>query len=166
MLAFEGSKVTQNYRRMSTPALVLFLISALSNGRSRFLPATLKFLEPPQGQTVSYSSITINNVTSPMLTRPHLTTFRPSPSTVSYTVSTASPRQTFPSQFLHHCLLLLRILLGFATLTTLGAKFFNNPSFPLLASLSAYLAAFSWLQIAPLAFTSLFLVFRRFHTGS
>ena len=100
-----------------------------------------------------------------LTTRPYLNTFRPSPSTVSYTVSTASPRQTFPSQLLHHCILLLRILLGFATITILGAKFFNNPPLPLLAPLSVYLETFSWLQIAPLAFTSLFFVFRRFHTG-
>ncbi|KAM0796698.1 GPI-GlcNAc transferase complex, PIG-H component-domain-containing protein [Usnea florida] len=95
-----------------------------------------------------------------LTTRPHLTTFRPSPSTVSYTVSTASPRQTFPSHLLHHCILLLRILLGFATVTILGAKFFNNAPLPLLAPLSAYLETFSWLQTAPLAFTKSLLTLR------
>ncbi|KAF6239258.1 hypothetical protein HO173_002519 [Letharia columbiana] len=100
-----------------------------------------------------------------LTTPPHLTTLRPSPSTVSYTVSTASPRQTFPSQFLHYFLLLQRILLGLATLLVLYAKTSNPPS-PPLAPLSEHLARFPWVQVGPLAFTSLFLVFRRFHTES
>lgn len=100
-----------------------------------------------------------------LTTRPHLTTLRPSPSTVAYTVSTASPRQTYPTQFLHYFLLLHRILIGLITLLVLYAKEFGDTTSPLLAPLSDYLAKFPWAQIGPLAFTSLFLVFRRFHTG-
>ncbi|CAF9920893.1 hypothetical protein IMSHALPRED_005033 [Imshaugia aleurites] len=96
-----------------------------------------------------------------MLTaRPHLTTLRPSPSTVSYTVSTASPRQTLPSQLLHYILLLQRILLGLITTLVLFSKTFSTPFPPL----SAYLARFPWIQVAPLALATLFLVFRRYHT--
>lgn len=102
-------------------------------------------------------------------TRPHLTTLRPSPSTVSYTVSSASPRQTLPSRLLHYLGLLFRMLLGFATLLALSAKGFDTSSAPSffrpLVPLSEYLAEYPWVQIAPLALTSLFLVFRRFHTG-
>ena len=100
-----------------------------------------------------------------LTTRPHLTTFRPSPSTVSYTVSTASPRQTFASHFLHYFLLLARILVGLATLLVLFTKAFE-PSSPRLAPLSTYLTKYPWVQVGPLAFTALFLVFRRFHTGN
>lgn len=97
-------------------------------------------------------------------TRPHLTTLRPSPSTVSYTVSSAFPRQTFPSRFLRYVLLLHRILLGLVTLLVLCAKAFESiPS--LLAPLSEYLSRVPWVQVGPLASASLFLVFRRFHTG-
>ena len=99
-----------------------------------------------------------------LTTRPHLSTFRPSPSTVSYTVSTASPRQTFASHFLHYFLLLARILIGLATLLVLFTKAFE-PSSPQLTSLSTYLTKYPWVQVGPLAFTALFLVIRRFHTG-
>ena len=99
-----------------------------------------------------------------LTTRPHLNTFRPSPSTVSYTVSTASPRQTFASHFLHYFLLLARILIGLATLLVLFTKAFE-PSSPQFTSLSTYLTKYPWVQVGPLAFTALFLVFRRFHTG-
>lgn len=104
-----------------------------------------------------------------LTTPPHLTTLRPSPSTVSYTVSTASPRQTFPSQFLHYFLLLHRILLGLSTLLVLYAKTttldIDTSLIPLLVPLSDYLGGYPWVQVGPLAFTSLFVVFRRFHTG-
>ena len=99
-----------------------------------------------------------------LTTRPYLNTFRPSPSTVSYTVSTASPSQTFASHFLHYFLLLTRILIGLATLLVLFTKAFE-PSSPQLTSLSTYLTKYPWVQVGPLAFTALFLVFRRFHTG-
>ena len=100
-----------------------------------------------------------------LTTRPHLTTLRPSPSTVSYTVSTASPRQTIPAQCLHYFLLLCRILTGLATLLVLCTKATTATPPPPLAPLSEHLARFPWVQVGPLAFTSLFLVFRRFHTG-
>lgn len=100
-----------------------------------------------------------------LTTRPRLSTLRPSPSTVSYTVSTASPRQTFPSQLLHYFLLLQRILTGLVTLLVLCAKAFDDNIPLLLAPLSDYLLRLPWVQVGPLAFASLFLVFRRFHTG-
>lgn len=98
-------------------------------------------------------------------TRPHLTTLRPSPSTTSYTVSTASPRHTLASHLLHQLLLLLRILLGLSTSLLLYTKLLPPSPPALLAPLSAYLSSYPWTRIAPLAFTILFLVFRRYHTG-
>lgn len=99
-----------------------------------------------------------------LTTRPHLTTLRPSPTTVSHTASTASPRQTFPSQFLHYVLLLLRLLLALATLLVLCAKL-SNTTLAQLPPLSEILSRYPWVQVGPLAFASLFLVFRRFHAG-
>lgn len=119
----------------------------------------------------SHSSPTPNNTnphpSTPMLTtRPHLTTLRPSPSTVSYTVSTASPRQTLLSQCLHYFLLLHRLLLGLITLLTLYARAYGaNSRVPLLAHFSDRVGRYPWVQVGPLCCASLFLVLRRWHTG-
>ena len=99
-----------------------------------------------------------------LTTRPHLTTLRPSPTTVSFTVSTASRRQTLASQFVHHFLLGLRILFGLTTLAVLLAKSFGNFQYlPLF--LSHHIEKAPWSHIGPLSFASFYFVFRRFHTG-
>ena len=99
-----------------------------------------------------------------LTTRPHLTSLRPSPTTASFTVSTASRNKTLPSQVLRHLLFTLRILLGLATTIVLLAKswggFHYLPTF-----LSDYIETAPWSHIGPLSFASLFFVFRRFHTG-
>jgi len=100
-----------------------------------------------------------------MLTqRPHLTTLRPSPTTVSYKVSTASLRKTLSSQLIHALLFLLRILLGLTTFLTLLLSVFAAP-FDVLNPLSDYVLQYPFSHIGALSFISLFLVFRRFHTG-
>lgn len=100
-----------------------------------------------------------------MLTpRPHLTTRRPSPSTASYTVSTALPCRTLPSHCLHYILQLHRILLGLGALLALAAKAFA-PTSPPLAPLSDALAPLPWAHVGPLGLACLFLVLRRFHAG-
>lgn len=99
-----------------------------------------------------------------LTTRPHLTTLRPSPTTVSFTVSTASRRETFASQFLHHFLFGLRIVFGLTTLAVILAKSFEDfqhlPYF-----LSLHIEKAPWSHIGPLSFASFYFVFRRFHTG-
>ncbi|KAK0514264.1 hypothetical protein JMJ35_002881 [Cladonia borealis] len=99
-----------------------------------------------------------------MLTmRPHLTTLRPSPTTVSFTVSTASRRETLASQFLHHFLLGLRIVFGLTTLAILLAKSFEHFKY-LPHFLSHEIEKAPWSHIGPLSFASFYFVFRRFHT--
>ena len=97
-------------------------------------------------------------------TRPHLTILRPSPTTVSFTVSTASRRETLASQFLHHFLLGLRVVFGLTTLAVLLAKSFENFQY-LPYSLSRQIEEAPWSHIGPLSFASFYFVFRRFHTG-
>ncbi len=100
-----------------------------------------------------------------MLTaRPHLSTHRPSPTTVAYTVSNASLRQTLTSQSLHYILLLLRVLLGLSTLLVLYMGIFDTPH-QFLTPISDYFADVPFSHIAALSFVSLFVVFRRFYTG-
>ncbi len=99
-----------------------------------------------------------------LTTRPHLTTLRPSPTTVSFTVSTASRRETLASQFLHHFLLGLRIVFGLTTLVVLLAKSFEHFQY-LPHFLSHQIEEAPWSHIGPLSFASFYFVFRRFHTG-
>ena len=100
-----------------------------------------------------------------LTTRPHLTTLRPSPTTVSFTVSTASRRETLASEFLHHFLLGLRIVFGLTTLAVLLAKCDENFKY-LPQLLSHEIEKAPWSHIGPLSFASFYLVFRRFHTGT
>lgn len=99
-----------------------------------------------------------------LTTRPHLTTLRPSPTTISYTVSTASRRETLRSKLFHHILLSLRIILGLATLAVLLAKSLDDFHY-MLNSWLEYIDKAPWSHVGPLSFASFFLVFRRFHTG-
>ena len=99
-----------------------------------------------------------------LTTRPHLTTLCPSPTTISFTVSTASRRETLASQFLHHFLLGLRIVFGLTTLAVLLAKSFENFQY-LPYFLSHHIEKAPWSHIGPLSFASFYFVFRRFHTG-
>jgi len=96
--------------------------------------------------------------------RPHLSTHRPSPTTVAFTVSTASPRQTLTSQTLHYILLFLRVLLGLSTLLVLYISTFDVP-IRVIKPLSDYISDVPFSHIAALSFVSLFVVFRRFYTG-
>lgn len=96
--------------------------------------------------------------------RPHLAIHRPSPTTVAFTVSTASPRQTLTSRTLHYILLFLRVLLGLSTLLVLHISTFDVP-IRVIKPLSDYIADVPFSHIAALSFVSLFVVFRRFYTG-
>ena len=100
-----------------------------------------------------------------LIARAHLTTLRPSPTTVSYTVSTASRRETLPSRAIHAFLLLLRILIGLATLAVLYSKLLKSFRYiPIVVSDA--IDEWPWSHVGPLSFASFFLVFRRFHTGT
>lgn len=97
--------------------------------------------------------------------RPHLSIHRPSPTTVAFTVSTTSLRQTLTSQILHYILLFLRVLLGLSTLLVLYISTFEAPS-KFATPLSDRIADVPFSHIAALSFVSLFAVFRRFYTGA
>jgi len=97
--------------------------------------------------------------------RPHLSIHRPSPTTVAFTVSTASLRKTLTSHLLHYTLLFLRLLLGLSTLLVLYISTIETP-IQILKPLSDYIADVPFSHIAALSFVSLFIVFRRFYTGA
>ena len=99
-----------------------------------------------------------------LTTRPYLTTFRPSPTTVQFTVSTTLRPQTLASHASHVLLLAIRIVLGFLTVFVLVAKYLGSaPAFPTF--LSDSLGAVTWVYIVPISIAILFLVLRRFQTG-
>lgn len=108
----------------------------------------------------------VKSSASMLTTRPRLTILRPSPTTISYTVSTASPCDTLPSRVAHAFLLLLRILLGVATSAIVLSKTFRSFSSYLPSVVSEAIEQWPWSHIGPLSFASFFLVFRRFHTGT
>ena len=94
----------------------------------------------------------------------HLSILRPSPTTISFTVSTRSPHQCLAFQTLDYLLLLLRLILFVSTITVLAAKYADSaPSY--IEALSVRVAPISWSYIVPAAIAILFLTFHRFHTG-
>lgn len=97
-------------------------------------------------------------------TRPHLTTLRPSPTTVSFTVSTSLAPQSFASSVSHWLLLGLRILIGILVVLIHLAKYLE-PAPTILAFLSDRLDATPWLHIGIASSITIYLVFLRFHTG-
>ena len=97
-------------------------------------------------------------------THPHLSILRPSPTTVSYIVSTSLPPQSLASHFTHWLFLLSRVLLGTLTLLLLSAKYLD-PTPQDLPFLPNSLRTTQWTYIVPLSIGVLLLVFRRFHTG-
>ena len=99
-------------------------------------------------------------------TRPYLTTLRPSPTTVSYTVSTASRCSSLASLMLYYIVLSIRMVLGVSILTMLFVKTYEE-SLPYFLSQYplAQIHDYPWSHVLPLSFCALFLVSRRFHTG-
>ena len=153
-MVFPTKKMTCGCYRELSPALDPFF--------------TLKY-QPYQLFQKGPRSINEEFIPSPKIpmrtTRPHLSIYRPSPTTVSFTVSTASPHRTLTSHLLHHLSLLLRTLLCLATLTILYLGLFTAPH-PSLRPLSALVSQYPTSHILALSFIALFLVFRRFHTGT
>ena len=96
--------------------------------------------------------------------RPHLTILRPSSTTVSFTVSTSSPSQSFASLVTIWLLSGLRVLLAALTLLILAAKYLHLHS-SYLACIFNGLDLVPWPYVCTSAAVALFLVFRRFHTG-
>lgn len=104
-----------------------------------------------------------------MLTaRTHLTSHRPSPTTVSYTVSTASHLTTFPSLCIHYAVLLLRLALGLAICVALGVKlsdyeFETEGLQAVFAALGEVVEDRPWSHVGPLGLLGLALVSMRWH---
>ena len=103
-----------------------------------------------------------------LMPRTHLTSHRPSPTTVSYTVSTASHPTTFPSLCIHHAVLLLRLALGLAICTALGVKLSgfelkSEGSQAVFAALGDMVRDRPWSHVGPLGLLGLALVSMRWH---
>lgn len=110
----------------------------------------------------------------------HLSIRRPSPTTVLFTVSNASPRQTITSQALFYLTCLLRVLIATSTALLLVIKSEctarTNDTFIFLPKCPSWLPRYlslvvrtavtsRWQHVAPISLVVLFLCFRRFHTG-
>lgn len=105
-----------------------------------------------------------------------LRTLQPTLSTIQYTVSTRPVPQTIPAILGHYISILVRVLVGLATVLLLWTKWrttFEQPTSILLwtlgtareAKLLALAETCQWRYIAPSALAVLFLVFRRGYTG-
>ena len=96
--------------------------------------------------------------------RPHFTVVRPSPTTVSYTVSTVSPQRSLAAHCVTWLSLALRAFLGVLTFSILATKYLDRtPVF--CAPLSRVLEPLPWLYVGSGCAVALVLVFRRFHIG-
>jgi phosphatidylinositol glycan class H protein len=115
------------------------------------------------------------------LTSPPAQTLRilqPTSSTITYTVSSRPVPSTLPAKALHYISILLRVLLGLATILALWAKWFvkDGQSIDYLraalgstekeAQLLKAISAFPCIYLAPSAVGVLLLVFRRGYTGT
>lgn len=94
--------------------------------------------------------------------RPHFAVVRPSPTTVSYTVSTTSPHRSLTAHCLKWFSLALRGLLAVLTLLIIAAKY-SDQAPPSLLALSRTLKPVPWLYVGIGCAVALVLVFRRFH---
>jgi hypothetical protein len=105
-----------------------------------------------------------------------LRTLHPTPSTVSYTVSTRPIRNTIIASLAHHAGLVLRIVVGLATVLFVWVKW--SVTFEKSTSILAWVfgnrhtaqrlqlgEVCQWRYLAPAAAFILFLVFRRNYTG-
>ena len=99
-----------------------------------------------------------------MSRRQRLSIFSPSPTTVSYTVSTASGQESYLSLALHLALYALRIIIGLIVFLCLGVKL-TTCNVLGLEILNIYLRALPWSQAWLFTVISFYFVFRRYHTG-
>lgn len=95
---------------------------------------------------------------------PHLTILSPSPTTVSFTVTTSPPRQSFAAHCTHWFLLVVRALIALVTLLFLTSKYFQSEIL-LSSHLLQKLDLVPWLYIGTSSAVILFLTLRRFHIG-
>lgn len=95
---------------------------------------------------------------------PHLTILRPSPTTVSFTVSTSSPPQSLASHLTHWLLFGTRILIASLIFVVLLSRYSESD---ILVSIyiSHKINSLPWSYVLSSAAVGLFLVLRRFETG-
>ena len=94
----------------------------------------------------------------------HLTIHRPSPTTISFTVSTRSTKQCLASQALHYLSLLLRFLLCSSIITMLAAKFLE-PTPEGLESVAMWVKGWEWWKLGVGAVGGMVAVSWRFYSG-
>jgi hypothetical protein len=111
----------------------------------------------------------------------HLTIRRPSPTTISYTVSNARQYRTYASRLFLYCSVILRIFTGLASASVLLTKYFcvtfeqgqgQSPrgycmGWPSVIQPGLVTTAVQtrWRTLLPISAILLILCFRRFHTG-
>jgi len=95
---------------------------------------------------------------------PHLTILSPSPTTVSFTVSTCPPRQSFAAHCTHWFLLGTRALIALVTLLFLASKYFQFESL-LSVYISEKIEILPWSYVGTSSAVILFFTSRRFHFG-
>lgn len=95
---------------------------------------------------------------------PHLTILSPSPTTVSFTVTTSPPRQSFAAHCTHWFLLGVRALIALVTLVVLASRYIESETL-LSVYVSEKLDLVPWLYVGAISAVILFLTLRRFHIG-
>jgi phosphatidylinositol glycan class H protein len=104
----------------------------------------------------------------------HLTVRRPSPTTISFTVSNATRRSSLGAKMVFYLAVALRIITCSSVLLALGAKAYSNYLYPpsswLVSSVPAGLLVIAsraqWELLLPTTVILLFFSLRRFHTGT
>lgn len=96
--------------------------------------------------------------------RPHLTILSPSPTTISFTVKTSSPRQSFAAHCTHWFFLSIRALLALVTFVFLASKYFRSETLPSVY-ISEKLDQIPWTYLGSGSAIILFLTLKRLHIG-
>jgi len=95
---------------------------------------------------------------------PHLKILSPSPTTISFTVTTSPPRQSFAAHCIHWFLLGIRALIALVTLLFLASRYLQSEIL-LSVYISEKLDLIPWSYLGTSSAAILFLTLRRFHIG-
>ena len=94
---------------------------------------------------------------------PRLSTHRPSPTTISSTVSTAPAQESYTAATVHYALYAIRIVLGLLLCLCISIRL-TEYEFELPEAWVANIRALAWSRAGPIVGVGLYLVFRRYHT--
>lgn len=184
-----GTEVDQENQELGPPrffpvGLKLLIRSSTTTSISVFNPKQSAFVGPAKYQHISTASGNASPITMLALLRRFtsppaqtLTTFQPTPSTISFSVSTRPVPKTLPALLRFYVSVLVRIIAGIAALTALWTKWRidNSKETVMLGQLLGYavetwlvqiVQATQWRYLAPGALATLWAVVRRGYTGT